>query len=204
MSRAPVAIESVVFDIGWVFVRLNYRPLLECLRAHGAAAPDMPWLLERIALHEHESGRLAGREFLEQLSAVAPRPPPLAALEAAWLDMFELEPAMVALAHRLAERYRVYLLSNIGDLHWAHLSREYALHGIGHGALPSYLAGAMKPHGDIYAEAERRFALTPAATVFIDDREDNIAAARARGWAGIVHVDFPSTLQALRELAIAC
>jgi HAD superfamily hydrolase (TIGR01509 family) len=199
-----VAIENVVFDIGWVFVRLNYRPLLECLRAHGAAAPDMPWLLERVALAEHESGRLSGREFLEQLAQVAPRRPAHAELEAAWLDMFELEPAMVALAHRLAERYRVYLLSNIGDLHWAHLSREYALHGIGHGALPSYLAGAMKPHADIYAEAERRFALTPAATVFIDDRADNIAAARARGWAGIVHADFPGTLAALRELAIAC
>jgi len=198
------AIRNVVFDIGWVFVRLNYRPLLQCLRAHGAAAPDMPWLLERIALAEHESGRLCGREFLEQLAQVAPRRPALAALEAAWLDMFELEPAMVALAHRLAERYRVYLLSNIGDLHWAHLSREYALHGIGHGALPSYLAGAMKPHGDIYAEAERRFALAPAATLFIDDREDNIAAARARGWVGIVHTGFASTLAALRELAIAC
>jgi HAD superfamily hydrolase (TIGR01509 family) len=198
-----VAIENVVFDIGWVFVRLNYRPLLECLRAHGAAAPDMPWLLQRIALSEHESGRLSGREFLEQLATVAPRRPALPELEAAWLDMFELEPAMVALAHRLAERYRVYLLSNIGDLHWAHLSREYALHGIGHGALPSYLAGAMKPHGDIYAEAERRFALSPAATLFIDDREDNIAAARARGWAGIVHTGFASTLAALRELAIA-
>jgi FMN phosphatase YigB (HAD superfamily) len=199
-----VAIENVVFDIGWVFVRLNYRPLLECLRAHGAAAPDMPWLLERVALAEHESGRLSGRDFLEQLAALAPRAPPLAALECAWLDMFELEPAMVALAHRLSERYRVYLLSNIGDLHWAHLSREYALHAIGHGALPSYLAGAMKPHADIYAEAERRFALTPEATVFVDDRSDNIAAARARGWAGIVHVDFGSTLSALRALAIAC
>jgi HAD superfamily hydrolase (TIGR01509 family) len=201
---ARVPIENVVFDIGWVFVRLNYGPLLRCLRAHGAAAPDMAWLLERVALGEHESGRLSGREFLEQVAAVAPRPPPLAQLEAAWLDMFELEPAMVALAHRLAERYRVYLLSNIGDLHWAHLSREYALHCIGHGALPSYLAGVMKPHGDIYAEAERRFALAPAATVFVDDRADNIAAARARGWAGIVHQAFPSTLAALRELAIAC
>jgi len=35
----------------------------------------------------------------------------------------------------------VFLLSNIGDLHWAHLAREYRLHAIGHGALPSYLGG---------------------------------------------------------------
>ena len=84
----------------------------------------------------------------------------------------------------------MYLLSNIGDLHWAHLSREYRLHALGHGALPSYLAGVMKPHAGIYAEAERRFALTPQHTVFIDDRADNIAAACARGWHGIVHADY--------------
>ena len=56
----------------------------------------------------------------------------------------------------------------------------------------------MKPHAGIYAEAERRFALTPAATVFIDDRAENIAAARARGWHGIVHTDYARTRAALR------
>jgi len=111
---------------------------------------------------------------------------------------------MLDLAHRLSEHHRVYLLSNIGDLHWGHLSREYRFHALGHGALPSYLAGAMKPHADIYAEAERRFALAPAATVFIDDRVDNIAAARARGWHGIVHTDHASTRAALRALGLGC
>ena len=98
----------------------------------------------------------------------------------------------------------MFLLSNIGDLHWAHLSREYRLHAIGHGALPSYLAGVMKPHAGIYAEAERRFALEPAATVFIDDRADNIAGARARGWRGIVHGGYHGTLTALGDLGVDC
>jgi HAD superfamily hydrolase (TIGR01509 family) len=111
---------------------------------------------------------------------------------------------MVELAHRLGERYRVYLLSNIGDLHWVHLSCEYRLHALGHGALPSYLAGVMKPHAGIYAQAEKRFALTPQHTVFIDDRPDNITAACTRGWHGIVHTDYPRTLAALRALAVRC
>ena len=112
---------------------------------------------------------------------------------AKWLDMFELDAAMVELAHALSERYRVFLLSNIGDLHWTHLAREYRLHAIGHGALPSYVAGIMKPHAGIYREAERRFALAPAATVFIDDRADNVAGARGCGWHGIVHADHGAT-----------
>jgi HAD superfamily hydrolase (TIGR01509 family) len=199
-------IRNVVFDIGWVLVRLNYRPLLGFLAAHGAPVSDRAGVMERIRLEDHETGRLPGRGLLERLAALTD-PRAHASLDeilAHWLDMFELEPAMVTLAHRLSERYRVFLLSNIGDLHWVHLSREYRLHAIGHGALPSYLAGVMKPHPGIYAEAERRFALEPAATVFVDDRADNIAVARSRGWHGIVHGGYARTVEALRGVGIAC
>jgi glucose-1-phosphatase len=202
MSVSPI--RNVVFDIGWVFVRLKYRPMLELLRSHGVEADDLHSVLARAALEDHESGRLHGFGLLERLASLTRDPVSLEELYACWVDMFELEPAMVDLAHRLSEAHRVYLLSNIGDLHWAHLSREYRFHRIGHGALPSYLAGVMKPHAGIYAEAERRFALAPAATVFIDDRPDNIATARGRGWHGIVHEGYDSTVSALHTLGVVC
>ena len=60
----------------------------------------------------------------------------------------------------------------------------------------------MKPDAGIFAEAERRFGLEPRATVFIDDRPENIDAARARGWQGILHSGHASTVNALRTLGI--
>jgi FMN phosphatase YigB (HAD superfamily) len=197
-------IRNVVFDIGWVFVHLNHRPFLDFLSAHGADAPDLDSVLARIALEDHECGRMNGQGLLERCAALASRPMSLEAAHASWVDMFELRPEMVQLARRLSERYRVYLLSNIGDLHWQYLAREYQLHRIGHGALPSFEAGVMKPHEGIYVEAERRFALAPAETVFIDDRTENIAAARRRGWHGIVHAGFESTVESLRRLGVEC
>jgi 2-haloacid dehalogenase len=197
-------IRNVVFDIGWVLVRLNYRPLLGFLRAHGAHFADRDAVMARLPLEEHECGRLPGSGLLEALAALTGERVSPDEVLAHWLDMFELEAAMIELAHRLSERYRVYLLSNIGDLHWTHLTREYRLHAIGDGALPSYIAGVMKPHAGIYAEAERRFALEPRTTVFVDDRADNIATARARGWHGIVHQHHDGTLAALRSLEVRC
>ncbi len=197
-------IRNIVFDIGWVLVRLNYRPILDFLRARGASVHDRDTLMARVALADHETGRLHGLGFLERLGGLACEPVTPEETHAHWVNMFELETAMIDLAHRLSEHYRVFLMSNIGDLHWAHLSREYRLHALGHGALPSYLAGIMKPHAGIYAEAERRFALEPAATVFIDDRADNIATARARGWRGIVHGGYVQTLTTLTSLGVAC
>jgi 2-haloacid dehalogenase len=197
-------IHNIIFDVGRVFVELDPRPVIDFLSSHGVEVANIDALCESVTLDDHECGRLDGRGLLARMAALARQPMPLEHLHAKWVDMFELRPAMVNLAHRLSERYRVYLLSNIGDLHWAHLSREYRLHHIGHGVLPSYLAGVMKPHEGIYVEAERRFNLTPAQTVFIDDRPENISAARARGWHGIVHCGYEPTLAALRALKVDC
>ena len=196
-------IEAIVFDIGRVLVRLEPRPLLALLARHGATDRDLETLVMRVALHEHETGELPGDALLERVAALAPEPISAAAARAAWLDMFELDRPMIELAHALAARHRVFLLSNIGDLHWMHLAREYGVHRIGHGALPSFLAGSMKPAAPIYAEAERRFALEPARTVFIDDRHDNIAAALRRGWQGIVHENYARTRAALERAGVA-
>ena len=200
----PPGIRNIVFDIGWVLVRMNYRPLLDFLQAHGARLADRDAVMRGIRLEDHETGQLSGYGLLERLRGLTrSQGASLEQMCVKWRDMFELESRMVDLAHRLSERYRVFLLSNIGDLHWTHLAREYRLHAIGHGALPSYVAGVMKPHPAIYAEAERRFALEPSATVFIDDRPDNIASARTRGWHGIVHRDHGTTLAELHGLRIA-
>jgi HAD superfamily hydrolase (TIGR01509 family) len=199
-------IDNVVFDVGWVLVRFDYQPLIDLLAAHGAPHRDRDAVMAGIRLEDHETGRLSGPGLLERLQKLARDPPPLAELEARWIDMFELEEHMYALARDLSTRHKVYLLSNIGDLHWGHLSRTFRLHEIGHGALLSYEAGVMKPQVRIYSEAERRFGLDPARTVFIDDRADNIDTARSRGWHGIVHQHRAPerTLAALRALGVSC
>ncbi len=196
------AVQNVVFDIGWVLIHLRYPPLQEFLCARGAAAPTLHATLDACGLAEHESGRLSGEEFMARLNAALHTPAAPGELQALWTAMFEPDERMLALARSLTATHRVYLLSNIGDLHWGELSRAYRLHELGHGAVLSYRAGVMKPAADIYAHAERQLELAPAHTVFIDDRADNIEAARARGWHGIVHRDYAATRAALRQLGV--
>lgn len=195
-------IRDIVFDIGKVFVQLDPRPILRFLSEHRAACGDLETLIERIALEEHECGRVSGAGLLERMRGLTALPVTAEQLRVKWLDMFELQPAMVDLARRLSERYGVYLLSNVGDLHWQHLCSEYGLHRLGRGALTSFEAGVTKPHEQIYAEAERRFALEPSATVFVDDRVANVEAARSRGWHGVVHRSYAHTCAALNRLGV--
>lgn len=193
---------NVIFDIGWVLVHLAPEPLLALLRRHGAEVHRLEEVTGRIELHEHESGRLDGAGLVANIARLAPREPEHADVAAAWIDMFDPQPAMFALAEQLRARHRVFLLSNVGDLHWAELRRRFRLHELGEDVIASFEAGVMKPHEGIYVQAEERFTLDPAQTVFIDDRLENIEAVRRRGWHGIVHQHHDTTVEALRTLGV--
>jgi 2-haloacid dehalogenase len=194
-------IRDIVFDIGWVFVGIHPQPLLDFLVSHGAPRMDLQTAVERVALVDHETGRLDGSGLIARFSALAPQAP-LPALRQHWLDMLTPHDDMMQLARQLMPHHGVYLLSNIGDLHWEHVLNRHGLDAIGHGALTSFHAGVMKPDTAIYAQAEAKFGLGPATTVFIDDRAENIEAARARGWHGIVHRSFHDTREALLRLGV--
>lgn len=194
--------ENVVFDIGQVLLHLDYRPLMSLLRSRGFDPAGLDDVISRIGLLEHESGRLDGAGLLDNLAALAPQPVSRDEARDAWLDMFDPQPRMFGLAERLAQRHRVFLLSNVGDLHWAHIHARFGIGAVGHDRIGSFEVGVMKPDPGIYALAEQRFGLDPAATVFIDDRHENILAARTRGWHGIVHGGYASTAAQLQALGI--
>ncbi|HTY94602.1 MAG TPA: HAD family phosphatase [Steroidobacteraceae bacterium] len=194
-------IRDIVFDIGHVLVGLHPEAMLAFLGEHGAPRMDLHTALERVGLNDHETGRLDGAGLIARFCALAPRAPQAQLLQR-WRDMFSAHEDMLHLARQVTPHHGVYLLSNIGELHWDHLVERYAVDRIGHGALPSFQAGVMKPDTAIYAQAEQRFGLAPATTVFIDDREENIEAARVRGWHGIVHRNFADTRLALLRLGV--
>lgn len=195
-------IDTVVFDIGRVLVDLEFGPLLEFFAAHGVDVSRLGDILERIDLAGYERGDFDGAELIERIAGLGPRRMDAEALRAHWNGIFVPQPQMLGLLDTLAAGHRVYLLSNIGDLHWEHLDRVLGVAALGHGALPSYRARASKPDAAIYRRAEELFGLAPARTVFIDDLEDNVRAARDRGWHAIQHQSHAATRAALEALGV--
>ena len=195
-------IRNVVFDVGGVMLRLRYQPFVRYLQEAGADLGDLPGWLTTIGLEEHERGEIPGRELLARVAATTRTPLDPEDLNRRWLDMFERTDEMFELAAGLMARQRVYLLSNVGDLHWAHMDREYGIERVGHGAIASFRVGAIKPQPEIYRIAEQRLGLDPRATVFVDDLARNVAGARACGWTAIHHVNPATTREALAALGV--
>jgi len=193
---------NIVFDVGGVLVQLRYGPFIEYLAAAGADVRDLRTWAAVVGLEHHESGKLSGARFLERVATSAPQALDRDELGRRWLDMLAPDEQMIALARGLMGDYRVFLLSNVGDLHWAHLDQNYGIAGLVHGALPSFAAGVIKPNEAIYRAAEAEFGLDPAETVFIDDLAPNVAGARSCGWSAIEHRDIAATRAALAALGV--
>ena len=195
-------IRNVVFDVGNVLVKLHYQPFVGYLVKAGVDMSDLQSWLKSVDLEGHERGDVPGEVLLDRIASLATYPLDRAELRTHWLSMFEPWDEMFTLASGLKADYRVYLLSNIGDMHWAHLDALYGLDTLVHGACASFRVGAIKPHVDIYRKAESMFELDPVATVFLDDLLPNVTAARECGWHAIHHTDAGLTRSQLQTLGV--
>jgi len=193
-------IKSVVFDVGWVLVHLDYNPLLNYLASSGQSYA-MKEVIAAIDLEAHERGEFNGEQLMDNMRRLAPGLD-VTTLKQLWTGMFTPVEPMFALARNLSRTHKVHLLSNVGDLHWTHLDREYQLLSLAHSALPSFEARVMKPHRDIYKLAEHRFDLEPSQTVFIDDLLPNVESAKQCGWHIIHHRSPEETMNALQSLGV--
>ena len=97
-----------------------------------------------------------------------------------------------------AAGYRVYILSNYAAWTYEHTKEELCFLEEVDGAVFSFQVQAVKPEPAIYRALLDKYRLEPEESVFVDDRPDNIEAARREG---IHAVHFTSYAQALRALA---
>lgn len=81
-----------------------------------------------------------------------------------------------------AKGYRVYILSNYGVNTFAEAKRTFSFLEHADGMVISYEIKHIKPEPEMYEELMRRYNVEPEKTVFIDDLQPNIDAARAKGF----------------------
>jgi 2-haloacid dehalogenase len=101
-----------------------------------------------------------------------------------WIEMASPDiPRSVRLLRALkAKGIPVFALSNFGAETFAHAATHYPFfHEFDHAFVSGHLRLA-KPDPAIYEVLERETGVTPTALLFTDDRPDNIATARERGW----------------------
>ena len=186
--------KAVVFDLGRVLVDYDYTTLFGFFARYGLAVDDEADLLARSRLGDYECGRLDDDAFFAGLADLLRVSPPRDELEARWLRTFSPAVRMLDYARGLGGQVPVYILSNVGTAHFAHLKQAYGLDTFTQDILTSFEAGCLKPDPAIYSAAQDRFGLAPDMLLFVDDKLENVHGARQCGWPALHHTDAVATI----------
>jgi putative hydrolase of the HAD superfamily len=176
---------------------LSPEVLLGAMRR--VAAADGRQLLETLEL-----GLVTEREWGRRVAAeLAPTVPriDLGAFGEHWYAGREFNRSLYdALVALRADGLRLGMLTNSVSEWEVHRARLVPDESVFDRIIGSHRVGVRKPEAEIYRLAERAFDAAPAECLLIDDLEVNCAAAVARGWTAIHHVDNATTLEQVRAI----
>jgi putative hydrolase of the HAD superfamily len=191
-------IKNIIFDLGNVLLDLElpniehgFRQLFGDDYAKAGAELKKNQIFEL-----YETGGLSTEEFVDAIRmSVTPHLLPEQVI-GVWNSIFRTMPTeRFDMLLRLRQNYKVFLLSNINDLHanWIddYMLREHNLDGFQSiyfdGVYYSHLIRLRKPNADAYEYVLADAEIKAEESVFIDDLQVNIAAAANVGIHTIWH-----------------
>jgi putative hydrolase of the HAD superfamily len=200
-------IDAVLFDYGMVLSGppdAGARRRMEGVLGVGPEALQAAYWRYR---DEYDRGRLSGETYWLAVGAELNRPTDKATirelLEADTALWGQPNGAMIAWAAALqAAGVRTGILSNLGDGMEAGIrSRFEWLGGFAHCTF-SHRTGMAKPDEAIYMLAAQGLATPAEAILFVDDREENVAAARAVGMMAICYAGHDAFVEEMRKAGL--
>ncbi len=186
MNREKIT--TVVFDIGnvlltWdpadIFFRITGRKDFKAHPLKSRIGNDI-WLgMDRGIISKREAVHRFGRAFPEEKETIA------AFLDAV-PDYIEPRSDGIRCAQECKSNgYKIYLLSNFPQYAFERIQKKHHFFSIFNGGIISYQVQMIKPETEIYAKLIKQYNIVPSQTLFIDDREENIAAAETFGMTGL-------------------
>ena len=201
---SAATVEAVLFDYGLVLTGPPYPPawahMKELLQAGETTFHAAYWRPR----HDYDRGVLNGERYWRAVADELGRPLDEATLQALIEADNQLwtqpnQPMIDWAAALQAAGLRTGVLSNLGDAMEAGVrARCPWIEAFDHHTF-SHRLGTAKPDLAIYRHAAEGLGVDPAHVLFIDDREDNVAAAREAGLQAIRYTDHTAFLHAMHE-----
>lgn len=183
-------IRNYIFDLVGVIADFGTKQIFRHFIEMGAT--DV-WELN----NEMDLGYLTGEEFLREVQKRC-KDTSVEALRAEYLGPMTLPVEHLLLLCQLRKEHRVFLLSNVGDMHWQHFVAEMKVKGFTiddcfDAVFPSFQTHVNKPDARAYQNVLDAAGIDPSETIFFDDSLVNVEAARSLGiQSELVEPNFPN------------
>lgn len=203
MSKA--LFDAVVFDLGNVLIPFNPRWLFRKMLPDEASIERC---FAETGFEEWNLGMDAGRPFAEGIAAHSARYPHHRPLFEAFFHRWHetvgepIAESVDMLRSLRRNGVRTFALTNFSAETYPLAVARFPFLTEFDGTIVSGEERVVKPDPEIYHRLMRRYAIMPARAVFIDDRLENVEAARRLGLHGIHFVDPLAVRAELRTLGL--
>ena len=199
------ALSTVIFDLGGVLVDWDPRHLYRQLFSD---ASEMETFLAEVTSAEWNARQDEGRSWDEAIEElVAEHPDKRELIEAfhrRWPEMLagEIPGAVDVLDDVRRTDVRLLALSNWSSETFPFALERFEFLSWFDAIVISGDVKARKPQPAIFEHVIERFDVRPSATVFVDDSDANVAAARELGFVAVHFVDAEGLRRDLNELGV--
>jgi putative hydrolase of the HAD superfamily len=207
-DESRMRISAVLFDYGMVLCNvpeeLDWRALENVLDAEQAGFQAAYWKYR----DAYDRGALSAATYWETVARDLDRPIDAAVLraliDADTVVWTQPNVEMMEWAARLNRAgIKTGILSNIGDaMELGVLGRFPALAELSHHTF-SHRLGIAKPDAEIYRHAVEGMGVPAGEILFVDDREENIAAAHAAGMEAVQYLGHAGFVEEMQRLGLA-
>ena len=184
-------IKFLFFDMGNVLLKFDHRRLTKQVAALvGKTESDIDQLLfhpPHDLENRYERGEFTSQEFYERFCELAEAQVPQRDFMDAVADIFWLNaPILPLLSQLTAVNFPTAILSNTCEAHWEWVEQSFkVIRDFFPQRILSYEEESMKPDGKIYQAAivmaKQQVGCQTEEIFFVDDKPENVAAAREAG-----------------------
>lgn len=198
-------IDTLIFDIGKVLVRYDWKKLLKELKydeetadaVAGAVFLSDDWT-------EGDRGVRTEEEILQSFIQNNP------AYEKEIRETFEQMGRTIQvfpytkdwLTYLKKRGYKLYILSNFSKPLYDRCTKQMKFLELMDGGYMSWQIQCLKPEPEIYQKLLKDFEINPSKAVFIDDLLDNVAEARAQGLHAVHFTGRKNTVRQLMDFGV--
>lgn len=201
-------IKNLLFDLGGVIMDLDRNRCVEAFRALGMANPD-----ELLGVYGQkgiflalERGDVTAQQFRDAVRPMFAAPVTDEQIDTAFNQfLIGIPPHRLRQLRDLRNSYSVNLLSNTNPIMMeSRIAEQFRQEGLEmadyfDAIVASYIARCYKPEPEIFAYAASHCGIDPAETLFFDDSQANVDAARACGYQAVLVPEGAEFMDILNE-----
>lgn len=193
-------IKTIIFDNNGVLVTSNEETgFKSIIKATRLSIEEFKPAYDKLA-EEVDEGKITSRQFFKKVVSSFGLDTNPEKLQETIYGSFVRKKDTIDFVLDIRKKYELALLTNFGDAFWQ-LDKKWKITSLfnKNKVFVSCDLGMRKPQQDIFIYVLRSLKRKPSEVIFVDDKKENVIAAKKVGINGIVFKDIPRLKQDLQK-----